>query len=233
MSFAFQQAPALRAIGTLAAIAWGSWLVLGIVPMAIAMVAMAYAVEDASSVARTPSFTTCGSVGLRIWPKLLKLLVAFALAEGLLLGLGGGAAVAAMMWTHGVLGEARSQHLGLFIGVLFLVAAVVLHVVHDLSRAFLVFAGGRELGAIYAAVVEFRRAPLALCLSWAWRASVALAMVLAGSMLAQAIGSRGGFGLALIAVADQVIVLARASLRASWLAHVLRDAANAPPEAVG
>jgi hypothetical protein len=233
MSFAFQQAPALRAIGTLAAIAWGSWLVLGIVPMAIAMVAMAYAVEDASSVARTPSFTTCGSVGLRIWPKLLKLLVAFALAEGLLLGLGGGAAVAATMWTHGVLGEARSQHLGLVIGVLFLVAAAVLHVVHDLSRAFLVFAGGRELGAIYAAVVEFRRAPLALCLSWAWRASVALAMVLAGSMLAQAIGSRGGFGLALIAVADQVIVLARASLRASWLAHVLRDAANAPPEAVG
>jgi hypothetical protein len=220
-------------MGTLACIACGSWLFLGMIPMAMAMVAMAHAVSDSASVATAPTFAICASLSLRLWPKLVLLLLVFALADGLLLGVGCAVALAAAIWTHRSLGEAHSQQLAVGVGALFVLAAMALHVIHDLSRAFLVYAGGRALGAIEAAARTFRRAPLALGFAWAWRASTALAVVLAGAVLATHIGGRGGFTFALLALADQTIVLARASLRASWLARALRAAADAQPRAAG
>jgi hypothetical protein len=229
LAFAVQQEAGLRAIGTLAGIAWGSSLFLGMIPMAMAMIAMSHAASNPASVATTPTFATCALLSLRLWPKLVKLLLVFALADGLLLAVGGAVALATATWTHRSLGEARSQQLAVGIGALFLLAAMALHVMHDISRAFLVCAGGREFGAIETAVRTFRRAPLALGWAWAWRASTALAAVLAGAVLARPVGGRGGFALALLALAHQMIVLARASLRASWLARALRAAASARP----
>jgi hypothetical protein len=228
LSFAAQQAAALRAMGALAATVWISWAFVGMVPMAMVMVAMSFTVTKAMGPVQTPPLGVCQSLGLRMWPRFVKLLLVFAAAQGTLLGLGGGLALATAMWTHAILGEALSQQLALCIALPFVFAAFAVHVIHDLARAFVVFSGRRAFAAIDAAVRSFRCGPVGLGAAWAWRASLASAAVLVGALSARRSDGLGGVALALLALGDQVIVLVRASLRASWLARALRAAAEEP-----
>ncbi len=137
------------------------------------------------------------------------------------------AAVAA--WTFGAVsgwaeprwGEAAGDQIGAAACALVLVLVGVVSVVHDLASASVVRYRTKTIGAIRAAALALRRVPLRLLWSWAWRGAIALALVVVVALVVPRLGSRAASLLA-IAALHQLVVLARAALRASWLARALR-----------
>ena len=59
-------------------------------------------------------------------------------------------------------------------------------------------------------------------LAWGWRAALSIALVYVGALAGDVVGERGGGALWLLFFVHQLIVLARAGLRASWLAKALQ-----------
>ncbi|MGH7271450.1 MAG: hypothetical protein ACREJ3_13555 [Polyangiaceae bacterium] len=120
------------------------------------------------------------------------------------------------------LGEAHAQIAGALFAAPALASVVVLVVVHDLSRTAVVAQRATAFRSWLAGAAAFRAAPLALTWSWAWREGASVPLIVAIAALAGRIGGRGGLALLVLGALHQSVIVARAALRASWLARALR-----------
>ncbi len=127
-------------------------------------------------------------------------------------------------------GDARADQIAALAGLGVLVIAGACTVLHDLARAAVVRYRVGAFGAIRAALATFRRVSFRVLWSWAWRGFVALALVAVVALVVPHLGTRGTMSLVLIALLHQLVIIARAALRASWLALALRavDAYSKP-----
>lgn len=155
----------------------------------------------------------------------------FALATALELAL-----LAVALWTFGSVDDAmklrtsdpRADEIALLAALAVVALAGVVIVLHDLARAGLVRFRTGTFGAIRVALVTLRRLPLRVLWSWAWRGIVSIALVVVVALFVARLGVRGAAPVIAIAIVHQLVVFARVSLRASWLARALRavDAAG-------
>jgi hypothetical protein len=193
--------------------------VAGLLPMAGAMFAMAYATRDRHAAGFVRSMTAA----LRVMPSLLLLLVVVSVAQAVAAGIGVAVGAAVEGWAHAGFGEARAQRIGIAAGLVFVALVSGLGVVHDLARAAVVRSRVSWLRALVLGARTFGRSPLPLWWSWAWRALISLAPVLAVAAVATRIGGRGGATLLLLALLHQAVVVSRVAVRTSWLAETLRS----------
>ncbi len=193
--------------------------VVGLLPMAAAMFAMTHA-PGRRAVA---GFAACVSGALRAMPSLLLLLLVVSIAQAIAIAIGVIVGESIEAWTGAGLGESRAQRIGVATGLVFLAAASVIGVVHDLARAVVVRSGANWRRALALAARIFSRAPLPIWWSWAWRALLSLVPVLAVATVALRAGGRGGLALWVLAVLHQAVAISRVALRASWLAKALRS----------
>ena len=214
----FREVNGLYALASQAMLVLVAATVLGLVPMAMMLTAIAYARRDG-----TPAgILACTEQGLRRFPAMALLLVLASVAQGIVAAFGFAAGSVVEAWAHPGLGEARAQQIQALVLLLFLAATAAIGVAHDLSRAAVVrfkVSGGR---ALILGVRTFRLAPLALGWSWGWRALASLAPIVAAAWAADRVGSRAGGALFVLFVLHQAVILARVALRASWLARALR-----------
>jgi hypothetical protein len=216
---AWRDAHGLRAVLGAATLAVLIASVAGLVPLAGAMTATAYGTRDRTRIGVVRAF----AAGLRSFRAMAVLLVASAIVQALVVGLGWGLSSLVEAWTGESLGEARSQQLGAVILILFAVLASAAGVVHDLARAAVVRFTVRGLRGVVLGVRTFRTAPLSLWWSWAWRAGASTLPVILAATVAARVGGRGGTALVALAVLHQAVVGARVALRLSWLAKALRS----------
>lgn len=208
----------LAPVTSAAEIAIGTAAVVGLLPMAAVMVAMAYATRDR----RSPGLVDSIVGAARAMPSLLWLLVAVGVAQAATVGLGVLIAAGAQAWLSDSWGEARAERVGVALGLVFVLIASGLGVVHDLARATVIRSRATGWRAVVLGARAFGHAPLPIWWSWAWRGLASLAPLLAVAAAATRIGGRGGAALILLASLHQGVVLSRIALRASWLAHALR-----------
>jgi hypothetical protein len=198
--------------------------VAGLLPMAAVMTTMAYTFGDR----QRPELARCVLFSLRSLPALLVLLLVVTAAQAAVIGLGLGAAAAAQSLAEEALGVARSEKLGVAIAVVFVVVASGVGVLHDLARAAVIRKRTSWLRAFSLGARTFAHAPLPLWWSWAWRTLGSIAPVLVVGGVSAAVDSRRGLPLVLIAVLHQTVIVARASLHASWWAETLRSLDRLP-----
>lgn len=218
LDWLWHDAHGLRAVVSAAEIVLALGAVAGLVPMAALMIALAYATRDR----KAAGFVRSVAGGLRVFPRMLLLLVLAGLLQALVVGAGALLGHLAEAWAHTGMGEARAQVIEGMVLVVFLGAASVVGVVHDLARAAVVRFKVKGFRAFVLGARTFRLSPLALWWSWAWRALASIAPVLAAAAVAGQLGGRGGVGLLFLFVLHQAVVVARIALRASWLARALR-----------
>jgi hypothetical protein len=153
---------------------------------------------------------------------MLVLLVLGALLQGALLALAVGAGQKLSAARAAAAGDRNADELGLALSGMLLVPVAATGVVHDLARAAVVRYRIGAFDALRIGLKTFAATPLSLAWSWAWRALVALVPVLAAAAVAARLGGRGGGALVALFGVHQAVLLARAALRASWLARALR-----------
>lgn len=128
------------------------------------------------------------------------------------------------------LGDARSFAMRMVVLSLFVLVAAILGVVADLVR---VAFGRRAVSAppgarasfgeaVRVAVRTARHAIGRATLAWGWRAAIGVGLIWLGALAGDVTGARGGAFLWLLFVVHQLLLLLRATLRASWLANALR-----------
>lgn len=157
--------------------------------------------------------------------------------EGAVLGVGLFASSALDHALQPRLGDARAFTARLALLALFVVATLAIGVVADLARVTVARDIAGELtrpaapraamlahmrAGVVAAVTTARRALGRASLAWGWRAAASMALIYAGAVAGDLTGERGGGALWLLFAFHQLVVLARAGLRASWLANALR-----------
>lgn len=172
--------------------------------------------------------------GLGAFMPLSGALALGSLASIIVIALGAMASSAVDHALVDTVGDARAFQLRLVTFGLFLAVAAVIGVMVDLVRA----AVARETGlamikgksspawtvmlrGVKTSLRASRRGLPRATAAWAWRAAVGLALILAGSQAARALGGRGGSALIALFAIHQLVVLARVALRASWLARAL------------
>lgn len=192
--------------------------IAGLVPMAALMAALTYARRDR----RAAGFVQSLAAGSRAFPPMVLLLVLVEVLQALVVLAGGGLAFAVERWAHAGLGEARAEQVEGAVFLLFLTAASLVGVMHDLARAAVVRFRVTWIRALGLGARTLRASPVVLWWSWAWRALASVAPVLAVSAVASKIGGRGGFALGFLFALHQSVVGLRVGLRASWLARALR-----------
>jgi hypothetical protein len=218
LDWLWHEAHGLSAVVRGAEVALAVAAVVGLVPLAAMLFAMAHATRDRKNVGLVRSV----AAGLRAFRPFLVLGVVLGVAGALVAGLGAGAAGLAHMGALASLGEARAEQVALGVALAFLGPVSCVGVVHDLARAAVVRFQLGGLRALVAGTRVFREGPASLWWSWAWRAGVAAALVLVAASVASHLGGRGGAALAVLAVLHQAVVVARVALRASWLGYALR-----------
>jgi hypothetical protein len=192
---------------------------VGFLPTAASMIAIAYAGRDR----RPAGFVRSMGAAARAMPPLLWLWVVVGLGQVATLGAGALVSAAARAWCCDGWGEERADRVAVAIGVVFVLVASGLGVMHDLARAAVVVAHARGARALALGARIFARAPLQHWWAWAWRALTSLAPVIAAAAMATSMGGRGGAALVLLAILHQGVVLSRVALHASWLANALRS----------
>jgi hypothetical protein len=192
--------------------------VAGLLPMAASMFAMTRDTHGR----RLVGFMRSMSRALRSMPALFLLMVVASVMQAGSLGVGWLVAKGCEAWFCSAIGDANAQRVGVAAGLVFVLVASGLGVVHDLARAVVVRARARAYRALVRGARAFGSAPLSIWWSWAWRALAALALVLAVAVVATRTGGRGGVALLVLAVLHQGVVLSRVALRLSWLAKALR-----------
>ena len=211
----------LAALSTTTEIVLAVGLVVGVLPCAAAMIAIAYARRGGGSAG--PLRSLVGA--FRALPTMWVLGAVVTIAQGCLLGFGAGALTLIDGWLDASLGLARAQRLDMAVGLVFVLAASGFGVVHDLARAAVVRLDARAAQALALGAAAFGQNPLAVWWSWAWRALVGLVPAFACAAATTAVASRAGWTLVAIAVLHQSAVVSRAALRTSWLAFALRRVA--------
>jgi hypothetical protein len=119
-------------------------------------------------------------------------------------------------------GDARADQIAVLACAVVLLAAGAAAVVHDLARAAVARFRSGTFSAIRVALVTFRHTPMRIFWSWAWRSLASLVLVIVVAWLVPRFGRSATASLVAIALIHQLVVLARVSLRASWLARALR-----------
>jgi hypothetical protein len=192
--------------------------IAGLVPMAALLVTLAYGTRDR----RATGFVRSMAEGMRAFPSMVLLLVLTVLVEGLVVGAGAGLAHTVEGWTHAGLGEARAEQIAGALLLAFVGLASAVGVVHDLARAAVIRFKVTGLRALALGARTFRRSPVSLWWSWAWRMLASLAPVLTAAAVAERLGGRGGIALVVLVALHQCVAVVRIALRASWLARALR-----------
>jgi hypothetical protein len=190
-------------------------LIAGLVPTAAALVAMACTTRAGRNVGLARSL----AAGLGLFPAMLTLLV---VAGVLLLFLGlAGLAMSDVVeaWCHKAWGEAYAQQIAIIAVVPLVVAASVVIVVQDLARSAVVRFDVGAWRGLALGVATFRRMPIALWWSWAWRELASLVPVAAVSLVS---------GTVVLAALHQAVVVARIAIHLSWWSRALR--AVEPPK---
>lgn len=231
-------------------------LALGVVamqvPLGALIASLAFSREGfPGSKPRGPRAHTALHMGTSAFWSMSGLLVLGSVTGGLVVGIGSLVSSAIDHALADRLGDARSFQLHLVVLALFVMLACIVGVIVDLARAGVARETGLAsmrgshasgwtvmLRGLRVAFSVIRRSFRAAMMAWAWRATLALALVGVGYLVAQAIGGKGGTLLLLLWFAHQGIVLARVTLRASWLARavgmvaIVQDAPEAPEAAV-
>jgi hypothetical protein len=206
------------AAGAGAAIVLVAASLAGLLPLAGLMTAMAHATHGGRRVGASRAIG--GAIGSA--RALAGLFIAVSLAEGLAVAVAVGVGEVTEGSAHAWLGEARAQMLGIAFGIVAIVPALALGVVHDLARAAVVRLQLGTLPAWVAGVRAFRRSPSRLVWSWTWRGIVGVVPVGLVALVAGRLAWRGGVALLALAALHQAVALLRVALRASWLARALR-----------
>lgn len=207
--------------------------IVGLAPLSALMTSISHATSDT----RTPRPRHLAPYVVAMFRPMLVLL-----AFGTVLEL---ALLAIALWTFSAVHDALEMRTGaaradqwaalVCFGVLVLTAAAA--VIHDLARASAVRFRSTAFSAIRAALVTFRRSPIRVMWSWAWRALASTLLVIVVAWIVPRFGVRGAGhrggaaeqgSFVAIALLHQVVAFSRVSLRASWLARALRavDAAR-------
>ncbi len=210
--FMMRQAPARAAILAMAL------LVLVVAALSAMLVSIAFVTRDR----RPPTTRAAFARGMVAVPSLAALMAGAVVLQIVLLFFGGMAAFGVTSGLADRVGEARAEQLGWLTGLLFVFAATLVGVTHDLARAAAVRFRVRALRAVRLGMNTMRRAPVSISFSWAWRALASLAPLAVGSLVADAIGMRAGFALFVLFGVHQLALVTRVALRASWLAKALR-----------
>lgn len=182
---------------------------------------------------RAPGAAPALRTGIASFFPLLGIGVAATALQAMILALGAGAssAVAGSLETSS--GDARAFQARVAVFLPFIAFVLVVGVVADLARVAIARQACLErprlqdggLAALRAARGNLGRAFAA----WGWRAALALALVAVGARAGDLTGARDGAALWLLFAVHQAIVLARAALRASWLARALRLVVTTTP----
>jgi hypothetical protein len=206
--------PLLSLVVVIAAVAH----LVGIVPSAAALSELAFSspaggaprVRDtlARAMAAVPaSFTVC-------------VLTLLAQAGLLLAGVLVASVQAPLSAAH--LGDPGGDRVTLAILGLTVVAATLVGVVGDLSRAAVVRHDATSIAAVRAALRVFAARPVALAWAYGWRAASSWLPVATGAVLAARLGGRGGLTLVVLAAFHQIVIVVRVAIRTSWMARSLR-----------
>ncbi len=181
---------------------------------------------------RAPATRFALRAGAASFAPLVALGVIFGAVEGFFLGVGLFASSAVDHGLQDSMGDARAFSARVVVLALFVAITLLAGVVGDLARVTLVRDIALETAPVTlarrlrdAVTTSIRTARASLgraALAWGSRAALGLALVYLGARAGDAIGGRGGGALWLLFGAHQAIVLVRAALRASWLAHALR-----------
>lgn len=201
-------------IALLSAVAWAA----SVVPLSFLLFALAHTTV-------TLDAPRARHLLPRVAETVVPLLVLLGLSSALLLALGGAGlwlGAAATRALESALGEAWGDALGVLAGLVFLVPAACVGVVHDLASAAVVRWRAGPAQALRVAAAAFGHAPAHLVWSWLWRALAALVPVGAMAVVAIRLGGRPGGVLGVLFVLHQLVVFSRVALRASWLARALR-----------
>lgn len=220
--FVTREARGLGALALEAAIVLAIGAVLGIVPAALALVAVD-AVDRRGAGARRRAPRTVATAMARL-PALARLALGVAAAQAALVGaayLVGRVADAA---SSDALGEAYAQLFGCVAAALFVPPVLALGIAHDLARASVVRDRNGALAAFFAGAHAYRRAPLSLGWAWVWRVGAGWVPVLAAATVAQRwSGMAGLVPVVAIAAFHQTAVVFQVAFHVSWLAKTLRS----------
>ncbi len=192
--------------------------VLGVLPLSALLTSMSHATPDT----RAPRARHLAPYLVATFAPLVYLLALGAALELSLLAVAAWAFGATRESLEPRYGDARADQLATIacLGVLLLAAAVA--VLHDLARAAVVRHRVGVMGSVKVALATFRRVAFRVLWSWAWRALVAVALVVIVALIVPHLGMRGTITLVVVALLHQLVIIARVALRASWLARALR-----------
>ena len=182
---------------------------------------------------RAPSIALSLRAGCRAFFPLMGVGVVAGALEGSILGIGLAASSAADHALQISLGDARAFTARLAVLAVFAGAALIVGIIADIARVAvardIALAGDRPASmlrsmrdGVVTAATTARRAVGRATLAWGWRAALSLALIWVGARAGDVAGGRGGGALWLLFAFHQLVILARAGLRASWLANALR-----------
>jgi hypothetical protein len=192
--------------------------VLGVIPLAALLASIAFVTRDR----QPPPIRNAFARGASAFPTMLALMGITLAVQLVLLFLGTLAGIAMNAVLIDRAGEARADQLGVLAAMVFVATATALGVAHDLARAAAVRFRVGARRAARMGLNTFRRAPVSISFSWAWRAAASLVPIIVGSVVAERVGLRGGGALFALFVVHQLVIGSRIALRASWLAKTLR-----------
>jgi hypothetical protein len=217
--FVTREARGLDALALEAAIVLAIGALVGVVPAALALVA----VDRRGPGRRRGAPRTVATAAARL-PALVRLALGVAAAQAALVGAAYVAGRVADAASSDALGEAYAQLLGCVAAALFVPPVLALGVAHDLARASVVRFRNGALAAFFAGVRAYRRAPLSLGWAWVWRAGAGwLPAVVAAALVPRWGGMASLVPLVAIAALHQTAVVFQVAFHVSWLAKTLRS----------
>jgi hypothetical protein len=116
-------------------------------------------------------------------------------------------------WCHDAWGEAHAQQIAAVAVVPLVVAASVVAVVQDLARSAVVRFDVGAWRGLALGIATFRRTPIVLWWSWAWRALASLVPAAAVSLVSGAV---------VLTALHQAVIVARIAIHLSWWSRALR-----------
>jgi hypothetical protein len=198
-------------------------LLAGLLPLSALMTSIAYTTRDR----RSPRFRQLVVRAAASFKPMLLLLVLATIFELTFVGLGSGLGLWAGEGLTATFGDARADQIGVLITVVFVLLSMTVGVLHDLARAAVIRFQVSGLRAIVLGWNAYRRHPIVSFWSWAWRAAAGVVPIVAGSVVAERLGGRGGAGFLMLVAMHQLVIGARVALRTSWLAKAIRSVDHA------
>ncbi len=211
-------------------------VLLGQLPLAIAFASLALGRGEAGLAPRG-SAGSAVSAGAAVFGPFFAVVVVAMLVQGALAFGGAFASSAASGLLAQRIGDRPASVITLFVIALFVLLVFLVSAFADLVRAAIVrdalpapatSALGALLRGARAVVSLSRKVKRRALFAWASREAAGMALLAGGAMIAHVLGGRGLAALVGLWLVHQAIALARAALRASWLARALRAVAAAP-----